>query len=163
MLQKFRSLLKNEKGLTLIELLAVVVILGIIAAIAVPSIGGLIDNSKKDAHVANAEQVVSAARLAAATETSITQGTKFVPLEYLISSGHLEKIQDPDDKTKSYAQGTLSDPQTSLDATTSYVKLTDGKAVEVNLVGEKRIVKATAVSGNLVINKDSVTNKPVTP
>ncbi len=32
--------LKNEKGLTLVELLAVIVILGIIAAIAVPSIGG---------------------------------------------------------------------------------------------------------------------------
>ena len=34
--------LNNEKGLTLVELLAVIVILGIIAAIAVPSIGGII-------------------------------------------------------------------------------------------------------------------------
>ena len=32
--------LNNEKGLTLVELLAVIVILGIIAAIAMPSIGG---------------------------------------------------------------------------------------------------------------------------
>ena len=38
--------LKNEKGLTLVELLAVIVILGIIAAIAVPSIGNIIDNSR---------------------------------------------------------------------------------------------------------------------
>ena len=41
MKRKMKALLKNEKGLTLIELLAVIVILGIIAAIAVPSIGGI--------------------------------------------------------------------------------------------------------------------------
>ncbi len=44
MLKRF---IRNEKGLTLIELLAVIVILGIIAAIAIPSIGAIIDNSKK--------------------------------------------------------------------------------------------------------------------
>ena len=43
------QVLKNRKGVTLVELLAVIVIMGIIAAIAVPAIGSLIENSKKNA------------------------------------------------------------------------------------------------------------------
>ena len=50
--------LKNEKGLTLVELLAVIVILGIIAAIAVPSIGGIIQDSRVKAVKADAQNVL---------------------------------------------------------------------------------------------------------
>ena len=55
--------LKNEKGLTLVELLAVIVILGIIAAIAIPSIGNIIKNSRVNAVKADAQNVLAAANL----------------------------------------------------------------------------------------------------
>ncbi|WP_299738781.1 type II secretion system protein [Rossellomorea sp. y25] len=69
MLKKMRKMLKNERGLTLVELLAVIVILGIIAAIAVPSIGSIINKSKDDAVVAEAIQIISAAKLAHASDS----------------------------------------------------------------------------------------------
>ena len=54
----------NKKGTSLVELLAVIVIMGIIAAIAVPSVGALISNSKKNAAVQSANVVLSSAKTA---------------------------------------------------------------------------------------------------
>lgn len=68
MLQKMKNRLKDQRGLTLIELLAVIVILGIIAAIAVPSIMNVIDNSKEDAVKADAIQILNAGKLYVAAE-----------------------------------------------------------------------------------------------
>lgn len=56
------AILKNRKGVTLVELLAVLVIMGIIAAIAVPTIGGLIESSKEKAAQASYETAMSAAQ-----------------------------------------------------------------------------------------------------
>jgi len=63
MFKKFKKQINNEKGLTLIELLAVIVILAIVAAIAVPAIGNIIQNSKEKAVVSDALMVLSAANL----------------------------------------------------------------------------------------------------
>jgi len=62
MRQLIKQRIKNEKGLTLIELLAVIVILGIIAAIAIPSIASIIQKSKEDAVKADAITVINAAK-----------------------------------------------------------------------------------------------------
>jgi type IV pilus assembly protein PilA len=92
--------LKDERGLTLVELLVVVVILGIIAAIAVVAIGGIIENSKKDAMVADAKQMVSAAKLYTASNDvpagtvlnfkEVAEGSKDVD-----ATSYVDSLKDP--------------------------------------------------------------------
>ncbi|MFE6167713.1 prepilin-type N-terminal cleavage/methylation domain-containing protein [Viridibacillus arvi] len=63
-MNKIRKMIKNERGMTLIELLAVIVIIAIIAAIAIPAIGNIITNQKEKAILADASTILSGAKLA---------------------------------------------------------------------------------------------------
>lgn len=103
---------QNEKGITLIELLAVIVILGIVAAIAVPAIGNIIENAKKDAHIANARVMIEATRLLSISDSEIrpsNHGNKsFVPLGYLINEGYLDAFDSHG--FEKYAQTLIDEP-----------------------------------------------------
>lgn len=68
MLMKMRSKMQNQKGFTLVELMVVVVILGILVAIAVPIYNNVTVKAAKSAHDANARTLVGAATTAVATE-----------------------------------------------------------------------------------------------
>lgn len=60
---KFLRKKKNKKGFTLIELIIVIALLGVIAAIAVPRYGNVLENAKKDSDDVTAEMVQKAAEL----------------------------------------------------------------------------------------------------
>ncbi|MEK3934058.1 prepilin-type N-terminal cleavage/methylation domain-containing protein [Sporosarcina sp. FSL W7-1349] len=83
--------IRNDKGLTLIELLAVIVVLGIIAAIAVPSIGKVIENNRIKAAKSEAIIVLEAAQLYFA-ETPVNFGREWqtANLPVLIEEGYME-------------------------------------------------------------------------
>jgi type IV pilus assembly protein PilA len=94
----FKRFMRKEKGFTLVELLAVIVILGIILAIAIPAIGNVIDNSKTEAIDANEKLIENAARLANVSGLALeTKGTdKGYYLKTLKDNGYLEDIpEDP--------------------------------------------------------------------
>jgi type IV pilus assembly protein PilA len=54
-----RKMLKNKKGFTLVELLAVIVILAIILAIAVPGISGIISSAQKGAFESDVKMILT--------------------------------------------------------------------------------------------------------
>lgn len=90
----------NQKGLTLIELLAVIVILAIVAAIAVPAIGNLIDNSRVGSIKGDALNVMSAANIYF-TENSNDNSAS---IEELTLGGYLESAGSLNTSTTSVAR-----------------------------------------------------------
>lgn len=82
---------RNEKGFTLVELLAVIVILGIILAIAIPAIGNILDGAKSDTTENQNELIIDAARIAEANNAF--EGDE-ITVEKLIKDGYLEKNEN---------------------------------------------------------------------
>ncbi|QHZ58366.1 competence type IV pilus major pilin ComGC [Brevibacillus sp. NSP2.1] len=144
-----KRMLKNERGFTLIELLAVIVILGIIAAIAVPSIGNIIDNSRKDSHIANARMIVDATRMYLVNNSSASSP---VTLKTLVDSGYINNptvpgfnsnYHDTDTKvafTKDTTSGHIKEYLVTLVVDTQYVI---GSATQAENVDELTREKVT--------------------
>ena len=85
--------LKDQKGLTLIELLAVIVILAIIAAIAIPAIGNIIENSRVGASKSDASNVLAAADLYLIDNPRALEATgATITSDDLIDGGYLDDL-----------------------------------------------------------------------
>lgn len=97
MRKKLREIRDKEEGFTLVELLAVIVILGIIVAIAVPAIGNVISESKDSAKLAEMELVEDAARLYFTVDevAKETEGAGSVTVSTLRTKGYLD-VKDAD-------------------------------------------------------------------
>lgn len=94
----------NKKGFTLVELLAVIVILAIIAAIAFPFIQDSIDDSKEKTYNEQVRTIEHAAkRWAADNSAELNKTTTYKSVDFLKQNGYLasnKEIIDPRDNSQ---------------------------------------------------------------
>ena len=147
MFQTMKKRMKNEKGLTLIELLAVIVILAIIAAIAIPAIGNIITNSKYNAIKSDALNVLNAAQL----HKMDHDGSESVTVETLKNTGYLESAGIFESVEKTAAVNTTKSPLT-LTGTVKFdtydIKFENADITSINSDKKKgKDIKATYTVG----------------
>ena len=91
-----KSNLKNKKGFTLVELLAVIVVLAIIILIAMPSVLSSMEKARKNSFAVEANEVIRAAQTAyadAVMNGKASGNNVCIPYNYL-KNGFLEKHDD---------------------------------------------------------------------
>ncbi len=89
--------MKNKNGFTLVELLAVIVLLGVIMLIAVPNVMSILDKNKKDIYISDATRMATLVEYKIREDTTIALPDNneilVLPL-YTFNNGDIS--QDPD-------------------------------------------------------------------
>ena len=143
----------NNKGFTLVELLAVLAIIAIIGGIAIPNVISLMDNNKKDHIINDAQRLISLAKNAVANDREFRASSTPYKTYYMKDLDTKSSINpDPDggnyDRSSSYVKYTKSSGSNSSNA--GYC---------VYLKGTKKAVKgdgATACVNEDRLNRSSV-------
>ena len=108
----------NKKGFTIVELLAVVVIIAILAGLAVPNILKMIDTSKKEKFITDAKQAIIKAKY-------YYKNTKYT--EKTLSELGIDLGQSPFDSESTYDNEDSKVKVENISGTLTYsIYLTDG-------------------------------------
>lgn len=95
MIQRSKKNLKSKKGFTLIELIVVIAILGILAAILIPSFSGFQDRARATQALTDAKQIATAMDALFAEEGDWTKVTTAAVEKMAFGDTNLVPFADP--------------------------------------------------------------------
>ncbi len=159
--------MKNKKGFTLVELLAVIVLLGVLIAIAVPSVLGISKKIKENMYEAKVKTVEVAAEAWIDDNKNSCKTLKDKNIEFLISAGYL-KADDKDGKIRN----PVDNSEMNKNTLTTYIdidKLCQGITTVVNGYNVDRNVVERVNKDiktyfqNKTFNKSCLSNKGSNP
>lgn len=124
-----KKLSKDNRGFTLIELVVVIAILGILAAIAIPKMGGFTNSAKEAADKTTASNIKNAFALARANG-EIEWAESPTEAEITISKGENGGV------TVTVTDGVITNAEDIVNAAFPELELQSGKKIVITIDGE---------------------------
>ena len=136
----------NNKGFTLVELLAVLAIIAIIGMIAIPNVISVVDNNKKDLMLQDAQKLVSLAKAVVIKDREFRDGTATETPRLTLNTLDDKKtiVTDPDGG--------------AYERNNSYVIYRKSVGYCVYLEGSKRIIRA-GQNNNGCVEEEKLTSR----
>lgn len=130
--------MKNNKGFTLVETIAVIIILGVVLSIAVPSITNVVKSTNKNRMISDAE-------------TFISEVKEYVESDTIGNTSDTYTLKDIKGKTK-----LSKSPYGEEYEENSYVKIDDNNSYTVCLTDGE--YKAAGTEGSITVEKGNCSN-----
>ena len=138
-----KKILKNKKGFTLVELLAVIVVLAIIMVIATQQVGKAINNARANSFVESYQMIVKQANLFMSQDETVTCGgtdEKECLSYYNLSNDYTLTItKDDSAKTYTITLGITDNGKFKNLDLNKYGKYIDGSFCSVEKIGSNAI------------------------